>query len=66
MTLNKLDEVQKVIQAISIGTQTATPPFIAFLSSLIHDKSLDLTQQLHNKLAEEGIHASSLTFNYLL
>jgi hypothetical protein len=66
MTLNKLDEVEKVIKALSIGTQSATPTFIAYLASLIHDKSLELTVELHSKLVDEGIHANSLTFNYLM
>jgi len=64
--MNKLEELQKVIDSISLASATGSSTFITYLASLLHDKSADLTAALHSKLSEEGIHASSLAFNYFV
>jgi hypothetical protein len=64
--MNKFDEVSKVIYSISLGTQTGSASFITYLASLIHDKSVKLAEELHSKLQDEGIHPSSLAFNYFV
>lgn len=66
ITMNKLDEVKKVIKSISLASETGSATFITYLASLIQDKSVELTEDLHARLSEEGIHPSSLAFNYFV
>ncbi len=66
ITMNKLDEVKKVIQNISLASATGSSAFITYLASLIQDISVELSEQLHQKLQDEGIHPSSLAFNYFM
>jgi len=50
ITLNKLEEIEKVINAISIGMPTASSDFITYLAAVLHDKSVDLIAKLFFKI----------------
>ena len=47
LSQDKLEEIGKVIAAIDVTTPTGQPDFVAYLASLIHDRSHDLNHQLY-------------------
>lgn len=66
ITLGKWDEVKKVIASIDIGTPTSHLSFVQYLAGMVHDKSLEATEELEARLRDIGMEITPLMHNYFL